>query len=318
MKLVLVPLTLQWSGCSTSVELSELAQRYDDMAFQKSPTQALTTEVHSQPLVITTEPASIVDLLEPIQQLRAAGEGDPSAYYYGVFEPCGSLLDDLDGVAPIAHPDPVAAWLRVGVGHFDGDAQRSADVFMHQLGHLQGLEHVACPGTSPTEPQLDYPHADGLIGVWGFGLRDGVVREADGAHDFMSYCYDGNWSSDWTWAQAFERIATVTSWESQAATAIDERTLLLGWIGADGHQRWWTTPGRIPAALLLDDPTLALARDGDHVEPIASARVRLPDADGELIAVELGNQVPEAITLTDLVGADLELPTEVLARVRAE
>ena len=80
LKLVLVPLTLQWSGCSTSVDLEALAQLYDDMAFQKSPTQALTTEVR-EPLVITTAPASIVDLLEPVQQLRAAEQGDLAAYY---------------------------------------------------------------------------------------------------------------------------------------------------------------------------------------------------------------------------------------------
>jgi hypothetical protein len=315
MKLVLVPLTLEWSGCSTSVELAELAQRYDDMAFQKSPTGMLTTEVREQPLVITSEPASIVDLLEPIQQLRAAEQADAAAYYYGVYEPCGALVDDLDGVAPIAVADPAAGWLRVGVGTLDGDLQRSADVFMHQLGHLQGLGHVECPGTTPTEPDPDYPHASGLVGVWGFGLRDGMVRAPESAHDFMSYCYDGNWSSDWTWAKAFERIATVTSWEAAARPAVDDATILLGWLGADGHERWWTTSGRIPEQILSEDPVLALARSRGRVEAVASARLELPDAEGELIAVELEGEVPEVITFVD---TNIEIPTAALARARGE
>ena len=150
--------------------------------------------------------------------------------------------------------------------------------------------------------------------MWGFGLRDGLVREAEHAHDFMSYCYDGNWSSDWIWAKAFERIAMVSSWAGQSAQ-VSEGTVLLGWIGADGNERWWTTRGRIPAEVLEADPVVATSRSGERVEAMVGARLRLPDAEGELIGVELGDEVPDAITLVDEM---LEIPTEALARARGE
>ncbi len=315
MKVVLVPLELAWPGCSTTVDVTTVAALYEDMLFMKSPTQALTIELRDEPLVVTTEPSVMADMLEPIQQLRLAEQADPDTYYYGVLEPCGVLLEGPQAVAPIAYADPLAGWLRIGVGSIGPDPQRSADLFVHQVGHLQGLQHVDCPGEVVTEPDLTYPYTEGLIGAWGFGLRDQSLHDPTSAHDFMSQCYDGNWASDWTWNKAFERIVTVTSWATQDAAPRVDGTLLLGWIGDDGHQRWWSIPGRIPAHALAHDPVLALASADGRSEALVGARHRIPDAEGSLISLELPDQVPETIELTQL---EIAVPPQFLASLRAE
>ncbi|MXW55894.1 MAG: hypothetical protein F4X22_08575 [Gemmatimonadales bacterium] len=85
----------------------------------------------------------------------------------------------------------------VGVGILD------LDTFAHELGHNMGLRHAPC-GTA-LNPDPDFPHEDGSIGVFGFETRAGNTRMVDPAEyrDVMTYC-DPSWISDYHFVKALE------------------------------------------------------------------------------------------------------------------
>ncbi len=322
-KVVIVPMQLTWQGCATIADPVPVAQHFEDMLFMKNPTQSVTLELRDTPIVVTTEPEYIADLLEPVQQLRETEAADPNTYYYGLFRPCGVLSSGPTGIAvAVAEDDPGSAWQRAAVGMQIADLQWSADTFVHEVGHMQGLKHVYCPGQAAGNPDPTYPYDDGQIGVWGFGVRNFSLYWPTTAHDFMTYCFDGNWASDWTWRKTFQRIRTLTSWNQQDTASQADRTLLLGFIGDDGYERWWTTKGRISARTLERQRILPIAREGDREVALVGARTRVPDANGDLISIELPDVVPEQIELglVDPSGSrgPIVVPSEVLERARGE
>ena len=116
-------------------------------------------------------------------------------------------LDEPETGQSFVPRDPNQASLRVGSGVGFGTGS-SAGTLAHELGHAEGRPHTPCGG--PANPDPNYPHDDGLVGVWGFDPRSGEFLDPAETSDFMGYCGD-EWTSDYTWRAIFERTIAVSA-----------------------------------------------------------------------------------------------------------
>ncbi len=66
------------------------------------------------------------------------------------------------------------------------------DIYAHELGHNMNLLHAPC-GTSG-DP--NYPYPSGNIGIWGYDVHRGVLKDRKALKDVMSYC-NPVWISDY-------------------------------------------------------------------------------------------------------------------------
>lgn len=298
-EVVLVPHEAAWPNCATQAPIDELMTGLHDFLLMKNPTQTVELSVRSTPIVVTEEPAEWYELLPAIQAARVEDDAEPHVYYYGVLDSCGISLGGYGGVSwSIVSDQKTAAFERVAVGmHLPEDLQFTYDTFVHEMGHLQGLRHVFCPGGNAGDPDPAYPYEDGAIGVWGFGIRDFKLRNPTASHDYMTYCYAGNWTSDWTWSKNFDRIRTLTSWAFEAGTAEPEPagTLLIGVLGQAG-ERWYTLPGTLPSHDLARARVSARSHVEGEVHESLATWHRAPHGETEIVTVELVDaRVPERI-----------------------
>jgi hypothetical protein len=258
MKVVMVPVAYSGPGCSATVDASEATlARYADAMYQQNPLETLDIR-WDPPYVVSdldlTDSGDFFTLLGRAQQYRASQAPDPNTYYYLLFDNCGACIGAggggcLLGVAP-GTPDAsmAAASMRVAIGtqRLSG-SEVGIDTFVHEIGHTQGRAHVACPGTSAAGPDTTYPHEGGEIGVWGFGVRDFQIRNATTHTDYMSYC-NPTWVSDWQWKATYDRIRTLTSWDSAGMSMPEDQAILVGSVDpVSGRAQWWTDRGGITA-----------------------------------------------------------------------
>ncbi len=137
------------------------------------------------------------------------GEGD-DVYYYGIFNPaenffgyCGSGC--LLGVTLLNNspPETGSAFLRLALGV--GFENYAANTAAHELGHAHGREHVLCgPGLDPNSVDRNYPHDGKTIGVWGYDITSGELRDPAKYSDIMGYCSSQH-ISDYNFRALFER-----------------------------------------------------------------------------------------------------------------
>ena len=258
MKVVLVPVAYSSGTCNETVTADdETLQRYADAMYQQNPLETLDIR-WDEPYVVDdldlTDGNDFFTLLGRAQQYRASQAPDPNTYYYLLFDNCGACIEEsggcLLGVAP-GQPDEsmASAPLRVAIGTTRLSGSESGpETFVHEIGHTQGRAHIACPGVVSGGPDPSYPYEGGEIGVWGFGVRDFQVRNATTHTDYMSYC-SPTWVSDWQWRATYDRISTLTSWDSAGMSMPADQAVLVGSVDpATGRAQWWTERGGITAA----------------------------------------------------------------------
>jgi len=127
-------------------------------------------------------------LLTEITALRTT-DGS-SRHYYGIVDP--GYTGGIAGVAWVDGSGGYAAavgWNLLPSG---------AEVAAHELGHNWNQVHAPCGGVGNP---FDFPHAGGLIGVWGYDMGTETLLSPATHADVMSYC-EPVWTSDYT----YERI----------------------------------------------------------------------------------------------------------------
>ena len=214
-KVVLVP--IEYEG--TLPDLSDAVQRQlVDNLYEQNPVTEVVWDVHP-PVVYDDNLSSLASLLPVMSQLRSAEAVEPNVYYHAFVDVGAQSLGGVFGISDSASDEQADAASRVSATVlWSVKPATAADTFTHETGHAQGLAHVECPDTNAAEPDVGYPHPDGRIGAWGFGVRRKLVYDPAEAFDYMSYC-SPTWVSDWTWNKTYARIRTLTAWDSEGTTS---------------------------------------------------------------------------------------------------
>ena len=293
-----VPLEAAWSGCSGLPDTgAEVMGAFEESLMQRNPAVAVELTVATTPIVLYERPSSLWDTFSALQDRRVDDGASPNQYYYGFLYACGAT--DIDGAGGMAFGTPPAeedfAYQRVASGlQLPWDLPWTSTTFVHEIGHLQGLAHVACEQPAPNaNPQ--YPYDNGAIGVWGFGIRDFGLRNPNYARDYMSYCYDDNWVSDWTWWHTYDQIRELSSWDEEAP--VDTGRVLIG-VRDGERERWWVTEGAVPEPRLRGLTLEAHGESGPVELPVVQHS--MSDTDAETLLIGL----PDGISLDGLMLRD--------------
>lgn len=250
MRVVLVPIDYSFGDCNAVVDGAKWGPIFEQALLQQNPIEELELTVHA-PYKISWDMTTfngLSDLVSEMSQLRTAEGAPPNVYYYGFFDNCGACIGSDGGInsgctvglaADITGSAQSDAWGRAAAGQLKAKPE---ETFVHEIGHTQGRRHIECPGGNAAGVDPSYPYPGGEINVWGFGIRDYRLRHPKTNVDYMTYC-GPNWVSDWQWNATYQRIKTLTSWDTADATP-PEGGLLIGAIDA-GQQRWWTVPGTL-------------------------------------------------------------------------
>lgn len=257
MRLVVVPIDYSFGGCQAKVDPEEWRKKFEDALYQQNPLGTLDLEFreHFKVTWDMTKYNGLSQLVSEMSQLRADDGVDPNVYYYGLFDNCGQCIAAGDGAmsgctlglaANITGDAKSDGWGRASAGQIEADTEGT---FVHEVGHTQGRRHIECAGAgiqaAGTDPS--YPYSGGVIGVWGFGIRDFKLRHPKTHADYMSYC-GSVWVSDWQWNATYQRIKTLSGWDMEnAAPAEAGPGLLVGAID-EGQEMWWTVPGTLDDA----------------------------------------------------------------------
>lgn len=275
MRVVLVPAAYSFGDCQVTVDGAAWEAKFKQALFQQNPLESLEFEVHA-PFTVDWDMSSyqgLSRLVSEMGQLKTAEQADPSVYYYGLFDNCGECIGGGGGIttgctvglaADITGDTKSDASRRAAVGQVIGKPE---DTFVHEIGHTQGRRHIECPGGNSQGNDGTYPHDNGIIGVWGFGIQDIRLRHPSTHADYMSYC-GSTWTSDWQWNATYTRIRTLSQWDLEGAPA-PEGGLLIGAID-DGQEIWWTAPGSLAAEAPRSATHVVDFEFADGVAPVAA------------------------------------------------
>jgi hypothetical protein len=236
-------------GCSTNTATEitpEQEQRFLDYLHEQYPVQSVTLDFRRDTPIQWNEPlTSLAQLWAPLQEQRADENADPNVYFYALVNACVGGIDGAGGIAAGIPPDTkAAAFERTASGLWISDTGFGYETLVHEIGHLHGRAHVFCAGGDAAGVDPSYPYEDGIIGVWGFGIRLFQLHSPTATRDFMTYCTP-TWVSDWGWSKAFNRIRTLTAWdyEGPGAGGEPDGEVLIGLLFENGKEQWWRTPG---------------------------------------------------------------------------
>jgi hypothetical protein len=252
LKVVVMPVAYDdGAGCSTNTATEitpEQEQRFADYLHEQYPVQTVTMDFRRDTPIQWSQPlTSLAQLWAPLQEQRAAENAAANVYFYALVNACAGGIGDAGGIAAGLPPDTkAAAFERTASGLWIASNENFGyETIVHELGHLHGRAHVFCAGGDAAGVDPSYPYEDGIIGVWGFGIRLFQLHSPTATRDFMTYCMP-TWVSDWGWSKAFNRVRTLTAWDYEGGAPTTPEAsgeVLIGLLFKDGSEQWWRTPG---------------------------------------------------------------------------
>ena len=163
-----------------------------------------------EPLLTSLDLTSEDDQWRMVLELEAARTArGATGYWYGV---ALSVNGYVRGRARIS------GWASLG--------KPWATELAHEVGHNLSLRHAPCG--DPPQPDPDYPHSGGSIGVWGYDFRDGTLVSPRVRRDIMGYCYAQGWLSDYHFGRVIDYREQT---EGSAAPAGARPRVLVLWGG---------------------------------------------------------------------------------------
>jgi hypothetical protein len=238
LSIVLVPIAYGADGSGRVPDTSAAQiQAYKDMMYAIYPTPMIEITVHAPFATsqgISADGTGWGDLLNAVAGLRQQDAPASDAYYYGIFNPAGSVFDFCGGgctagLGFVAGAGDASFRAAIGLGW----PEVSEGTMAHEVGHNHGRNHAPC-GTSG-DP--DYPYPGAVIGDWGYDLVKGTLFDPDATKDLMSYC-GPSWVSDYTYKALFERLASVNGANIVYPPDALDRTYERASVGASGSLSW--------------------------------------------------------------------------------
>jgi hypothetical protein len=255
---------------------------YRDQMMAMYPIDTLEMTVGGE--ISTAYPLNWSNLLDQVRSKRASDAPPGDVYYYGLVAPTATFRDFCSGsctsgIAYVTRASSPSQRAGTGIGFADA---RSARVMAHELGHNHGRNHSPCGGTI-TGVDPEYPHAGGIIGVWGYDARTQSLFSPEQTTDVMGYC-SNQWTSDYTYRGLFDRVVYLNANYSEyvAPSALDRWRVLL--LDKDGPR--WGLPIQEPS---LPTGTAEIARvydaTGTEIGPITVYRNEIADIEAAMVMV---------------------------------
>lgn len=130
-------------------------------------------------------------------------DGVADRYYYGALNV--SYASGVAGLGYVPGSSASSFSVRTAIGWDKAsgyaDGGLFPEVFAHETGHNMGRQHSPCGGAAT--PDLSYPYAGGLIGVWGYDSVLNVLHSPLVDKDIMGYCTP-NWVSDYVYKKILD------------------------------------------------------------------------------------------------------------------
>ena len=257
LKVMFVPFHHLYDGIDRIADTSDATMELiTTTLYEQNPVEVLIWEVH-EPEIWDQPMENLGAVLGPVAALRDNEMAFPNWYYHALFPVPGGGVAGVAGIASVPGDGLGEGGSRVAATAQGSNGGNARDVVLHEVGHNQGLNHVACPFAQAASPDPTYPHQNGLVGHWGFGIVNFNLVAPDNHYDYMSYC-NPSWASQWSFTKTFKRMRTLTSWDYEDASAAgldfalgpmgyEEKNLITGAIHADGSEFWWTHHGTLPS-----------------------------------------------------------------------
>ena len=262
-KSLLVPIT--YNGTTANLDEATTETVLDNL-YEQNPATAILYDVH-EPYVYSQQLTDLGQLLPVMASLRAMENAEPNLYYHALVNVGSQSLAQTLGISYLANDQKTDANRRVSATVlWEPNPSIAADTYTHETGHAQGRNHTECPNRNAAGPDPMYPHDNGRIGNWGFGIRRFLMYDPDDAFDYMSYC-SPSWVSDWTWNKTYARIKTLTSWdyEGPSPDAQPMEDMLFGAIYPDGRTEWWTMPSAVDPDRLSSSDLVEFELEGGEI-----------------------------------------------------
>ena len=256
LKVVFVPVTYS-NGTTPDPTPESVKTTFEREIFQMNPLTTLTTDVR-EPISYTQSlgggNGNLGNLLPVMDQLRAQ-DGAASNVYYSALVQTGQNSGVL-GIAYLGGLVNANIWQANSI-------KMTSITTTHEIGHNQGLQHIGCPGGQSQGNDPSYPYANGTIGeAIGFGIRDFTVYPSS-AYNYMSYCFQLMWVSDWTWQKVWSRIY---DFSAQGDEGLPEVDVIRTQLNPDGTEIWWRSRDVIDLERLSGNYTIEFLDNGEVVD----------------------------------------------------
>ena len=284
----LVPVRYNADGSGRVPDTSDAAVEIIRAQMMKMyPTQEVRVTLES-PMdwgnTVSPNGAGWSELLQQIFYLRQQRSMPGSSYTYGLFAPavdrwafCGGGCVAGLSIAVLSANDSDS---RVSIGLGYGDVS-TAETMAHEVGHAHGRSHGPCSdfgNINNVDP--NFPYQNARLGVVGYDILDGDVKEPNNYADLMAYC-DPIWVSDYTWNGFMDRIRAVGPQEQFVGDPQVQEvlTVLVGPEGLSNPLR-----SRSPARFARGEhPVTARGVDGDTISVDGARFLPFDHVDGGLL-----------------------------------
>jgi hypothetical protein len=288
LKVVIAPVAYSSSKCtanSRDVLTADRLVELEDYLYARAPVQEVKLSVRTANINFTG--TTWMSLLQSLQQARVTDNAQPNDYYYAMLNSCGVDLEGFGGYSLIPNDTQGDASRRVSAGEWiatTAKAEFSRVTYVHELGHGQGLKHAPCG--NPAGPDPAFPYAGAKIGVWGYDLVKSAFKDPTKTTDYMSYCYEPSWPSDWTWAKNYKRAGTLTAWGPQPLPR-EQGELLFGVLAGNGNvEEWWTSEGTLDLAQTTPGNELEFYEGNRLVARTPASLEDLPEGGGKYVLAQ--------------------------------
>lgn len=293
LSVVLVPFRYDAGGGTLPDTSPAEVERYRERLYSMFPVADVEVTVRDQPVPyaepVTGASGTWSPYLQTLLDIRAQDNPAPNTYYYGIIDPGGDWSGGTAGLGPLASAGDASRRGAVGLAGSTGTCA-------HELGHASGRAHAPCGGAGNPDP--NYPHDGGIIGIWGYDITNGSFKQPTAFNDFMGYC-NNDWISDYTFIALQQRYSFVNQFTTDVqGEPTLWRSLLLG---DDGRHRW-TKARAYPTPPYSESGTPVTFLDADgHPLALATAMMTFLDHADEILLF-----VPAAPDGTEFVEVDGE------------